>query len=97
MSGLIWVQTVCKGYQQTTQGGKELNDPDKNLYAITYENCSYQVYIHVEMNMNSCPVSLDGERLILPSAYSILCVYEQGRLRRDCAESEPSLLVYAKV
>ena len=24
MSGLIWVQTVCKGYQQTTLGGKEL-------------------------------------------------------------------------
>ena len=22
--GLIWVQTVCKGYQQTTQVGKEL-------------------------------------------------------------------------
>ena len=24
LSGLIWVQTVCKGYQQTTLGGKEL-------------------------------------------------------------------------
>ena len=24
MSGLIWVQTVCKGYQQTALGGKEL-------------------------------------------------------------------------
>ena len=23
LSGLIWVQTVCKGYQQTTLGGKE--------------------------------------------------------------------------
>ena len=23
-SGLIWVQTVCKGYQQTTLGGKDL-------------------------------------------------------------------------
>ena len=22
--GLIWVQSVCKGYQQTTLGGKEL-------------------------------------------------------------------------
>ena len=26
LSGLIWVQTVCKGYQQTTLVGKELND-----------------------------------------------------------------------
>ena len=25
-SGLIWVQTVCKGYRQTTHVGKELND-----------------------------------------------------------------------
>ena len=25
LSGLIWFQTVCKGYQQTTLGGKELN------------------------------------------------------------------------
>ena len=24
MSGLIWVQTVCKGYQQTTLVGSEL-------------------------------------------------------------------------
>ena len=24
LSGLIWVQTVCKGYQQMTLGGKEL-------------------------------------------------------------------------
>ena len=26
MSGLIWVQTVCKSYQQTTLVGKELNN-----------------------------------------------------------------------
>ena len=57
MSGLIWVQTVCKGYQQTSLVGKELNDPDKNVYAITYENCSYHVCI--EMNMNSYRVNLD--------------------------------------
>ena len=25
ISGWIWVQTVCKGYQQTTKLGKELN------------------------------------------------------------------------
>ena len=25
MSGLIWVQTVCKGYQQMTLVGKELS------------------------------------------------------------------------
>ena len=24
MSGLIWIHTVCKGYQQTTVAGKEL-------------------------------------------------------------------------
>ena len=26
MSGLIWVQSFCKVYQQTTLGGNELND-----------------------------------------------------------------------
>ena len=26
LSGLIWVQTVCKGYQQTTLTGKELKN-----------------------------------------------------------------------
>ena len=26
MSGLIWVQSFCKGYQQTTLVGNELND-----------------------------------------------------------------------
>ena len=26
LSGLIWVQSVCKSYQQTTLGGKELNN-----------------------------------------------------------------------
>ena len=26
LSGLIWIQTVCKGYQQTTLLGKELMD-----------------------------------------------------------------------
>ena len=26
LSGLIWVQTVCKSYQQTTLGDKELKD-----------------------------------------------------------------------
>ena len=25
LSGLIWVQTVCKSYQQTTLGDKELS------------------------------------------------------------------------
>ena len=25
-SGLIWVQTVCKGYRQTTLGGKDLTN-----------------------------------------------------------------------
>ena len=29
LSGLIWVQTVCKSYQQTTLGDKELNDLPK--------------------------------------------------------------------
>ena len=33
MSGWIWVQNVCKGYQQTTKVGKELNT--KNLVDTT--------------------------------------------------------------
>ena len=34
MSGWIWVQTVCKGYQQTTKVGKELNA--KKLVDMTF-------------------------------------------------------------
>ena len=38
LSGLIWVQTVCKGYQQTKLEGKELNKKIKisfiNLNAL---------------------------------------------------------------
>ena len=26
LSGLIWVQSVCKGYEQTTLGGNELRE-----------------------------------------------------------------------
>ena len=36
MSGLIWVQTVCKGYQQTTQVGKEL---------IMWHNLTYDIVL----------------------------------------------------
>ena len=34
MSGLIWVQTVCKGYQQTTLVGKELTNFETHLHAL---------------------------------------------------------------
>ena len=36
MSGLIWVQTVCKGYQQKTLVGKELIEQIglKSLYML---------------------------------------------------------------
>ena len=34
MPGWIWVQTVCKGYQQTTKVGKELNT--KKLVDTTF-------------------------------------------------------------
>ena len=36
MSGWIWVQTVCKGYQQTTKVGKELNTKKKNLLILPW-------------------------------------------------------------
>ena len=32
LSGMIWVQTVCRGYQQTTLGEKELNG--KHIYFL---------------------------------------------------------------
>ena len=35
VSGLIWVQTVGKGYQQTTLVGKELNIPVDTFIADT--------------------------------------------------------------
>ena len=31
LSGLIWVQTVCKGYQQMTLVGKELRKKERHL------------------------------------------------------------------
>ena len=31
LSGLILVQTVCKGYQQMTKAGKELNNVERDL------------------------------------------------------------------
>ena len=31
LSSLIWVQTACKGYQQTTPAGKELISPLKEF------------------------------------------------------------------
>ena len=33
LSGLIWIQAVCKGYQQTTLVGKELTGAVKNTLA----------------------------------------------------------------
>ena len=44
MSGLIWVQTVCKGYQQTTQVGKEL---------IMWHNLTYDIVLWAEGFHNS--------------------------------------------
>ena len=34
MSGLIWVQTVCKVYQQTTLVGKEFNCSDRMANSV---------------------------------------------------------------
>ena len=51
LSGLVWVQTVCKSYQQTTLGDKELNALAQlssgvryliigvNLYLLSYFVC----------------------------------------------------------
>ena len=37
-SGLIWIQTICKGYQQTTLGGKELKR-NSEKYNRSYGPC----------------------------------------------------------
>ena len=34
LSGLIWVQTVCKGYRQTTQVSKELNNGNNKFNTL---------------------------------------------------------------
>ena len=44
LSGLIWVQTVCKGYQQTTLVGKELGPLG---YAVTLSfHLNYGTVMH---------------------------------------------------
>ena len=45
LSGLIWVQTVCKGYQQKTQGDKllratKISDIDNLLHVISFTQSS---------------------------------------------------------
>ena len=47
LSGLIWVQNVCKGYQQTTSGGKEL----------TQRVCSTAVQLGCFHCMNMCKLT----------------------------------------
>ena len=40
LSVMIWVLTVCKGYQKTTLKGKELTFVKLNIfYAVTLPNC----------------------------------------------------------
>ena len=34
LSGLNWVQSVCKGYEQTTLGGIELNKPKQHVVGL---------------------------------------------------------------
>ena len=54
MSSLIWVQTVCKSYQQTTIVGRELNKRFKLhfilrgcLHAIKFKKKKFQLLIIV--------------------------------------------------
>ena len=51
LSGLIWVQTVCKGYQQTTQVGKELKEKLK-------ENIIIWLPISVKLNISKSNIYL---------------------------------------
>ena len=50
LSGLVWVQSVCKSYQQKTPGGKELirsRDIFPNLYNILIQILSKNSYVFV--------------------------------------------------
>ena len=42
-SGLIWVQTVCKGYQQTTVGHKELKEQSVFEGSFKYPKHMFQL------------------------------------------------------
>ena len=50
MSGLIWVQTVCKGYQQMTLVGKELmhllyfSDGENNFFTAASINLQLSLF-----------------------------------------------------
>ena len=44
LSGLIWVQSVCKGYQQTTLVGKELN-----AYVDVSRGARGLIFCHVDV------------------------------------------------
>ena len=45
--GLIWAQTVCKGYQQMTLAGKELGGPGPKVIKLFYAqmNMKFQLLI----------------------------------------------------
>ena len=49
LSGLIWAQIVCKGYQQTSHADKEVAEPvlvsDWNVASVEMINISRRVFI----------------------------------------------------
>ena len=70
MSGLIWVQSVCNGYEQTTLVGKELNKANNktvffSLTLLTYKNESYTIsyyalifFVH-QNTYDNCKITLN--------------------------------------
>ena len=52
MSGLIWVQTVCKGYQQTTLEGKKVKD---FFHIVTHILSTSLTFV---TSGNPCPVEI---------------------------------------
>ena len=78
LSGLIWVQTVCKSYQQTRLGIKELTTTVQSLYKAmlwdplelmvlltTQENRVCLTIYLIEMPVNACANRVDPDQAAL--------------------------------
>ena len=49
-SGLIWVWTVCKGYQQTALAGKELQDFEQIVATATHNDHNPNTLMYLQSN-----------------------------------------------
>ena len=58
LSGLIWVQTVCKGYQQKSQlAGKELNSALSDGVKKNLNGCTMPKHVYRHLRLAKAQIS----------------------------------------